>query len=110
MAGAKSPKTLVDTLKKRKREVNESSPKSKRQRAVRKDNAANAQGRNASGGESNGQLVKANGDSTSAAVSSNVQESQLIKEFSNDEAGWRVSKPMGGRIMDIDPILTEDEQ
>ena len=26
------------------------------------------------------------------------------------EAGWRVSKPIGGRMLDIDAILTEDEQ
>jgi NET1-associated nuclear protein 1 (U3 small nucleolar RNA-associated protein 17) len=23
---------------------------------------------------------------------------------------WRISKPMGGRMLDVDPILTEDEK
>jgi NET1-associated nuclear protein 1 (U3 small nucleolar RNA-associated protein 17) len=104
MAGTKSPKTLVDKLKKRKREVHDADPKSKRQRAA-DDEAA---GGNAGAKEANGQLAKANG--TTAAVISKDQQLQLTPGSGSDEAGWKVSKPMGGRIMDIDPIFTADEQ
>ena len=30
--------------------------------------------------------------------------------YRSDASRWRVSKPMGGRMLDIDPILVEDEK
>jgi NET1-associated nuclear protein 1 (U3 small nucleolar RNA-associated protein 17) len=39
-----------------------------------------------------------------------AREIEVVRQFDNTEAGWRVSKPMGGRMLDIDPVLTEDEQ
>ncbi|KAI0535663.1 hypothetical protein GGR58DRAFT_478329 [Xylaria digitata] len=38
---------------------------------------------------------------------SNARKEAAIK---NDNCEWRVSKPIGGRILNIDPILTEDEK
>lgn len=35
---------------------------------------------------------------------------ELVTKPTDSEAGWRISRPMGGRMLDIDPILTVDEQ
>ena len=32
------------------------------------------------------------------------------KEDKEETAGWTISRPLGGRISDIDPILTPDER
>ncbi|KAI9171757.1 U3 small nucleolar RNA-associated protein [Paramyrothecium foliicola] len=110
MAGAKSPKTLVDKLKKRKRDVAENDSRSKRQRPARKDNAFSNSDRSTSENQANGEVVKVNVSSDGPSNSLSGAGLQLTQEFNNEEAGWRVSKPMGGRILDIDPILTQDEQ
>jgi NET1-associated nuclear protein 1 (U3 small nucleolar RNA-associated protein 17) len=38
------------------------------------------------------------------------QRSGLSKPTDANASDWQVSKPMGGRMLDIDPILSEDEQ
>ncbi|KOS19198.1 U3 small nucleolar RNA-associated protein 17 [Escovopsis weberi] len=47
-----------------------------------------------------------------AVVGTAAQDSRkaLAAYPEDDGAGWRISKPMGGRMLDVDPILTADEQ
>ncbi|KAL7926769.1 quinon protein alcohol dehydrogenase-like superfamily [Trichoderma austrokoningii] len=88
MAGSKVSKLKDDPTKKRKRDLNETDARSKRSRQPQADSTAN-------------------GD----VESENVENGEDIVSRSHDlEAGWRLSKPMGGRMLDIDPILTQDDQ
>ncbi|KAF4446273.1 hypothetical protein F53441_10075 [Fusarium austroafricanum] len=104
MAGNKSPRTKNDPTKKRKRDLTENDSRTKRLRAERKAKA------NGLGNESaNGVVAEVNGIS-GALAESGSREIEIVRQFDNTEAGWRVSKPMGGRMLDIDPVLTEDEQ
>ncbi|KAF4465129.1 hypothetical protein FALBO_8030 [Fusarium albosuccineum] len=110
MAGHKSSRTKHDPTKKRKRDLNENDSGSKRHRAERKGNKAN--GRKSDVDQlfgKNGVVSELNG-LAGALEAGGSRELQIVRQFDNTEAGWRVSKPMGGRMLDIDPILTEDEQ
>ncbi|KAH7155445.1 WD40-repeat-containing domain protein [Dactylonectria estremocensis] len=110
MAGSKSTRTKDDQTKKRKRELAEADSRSKRLRAERKENKAN--GRKSVAdllNPLNGAQSEQNGLS-SALQTTGDRALEVIPQFDNAEAGWRVSKPMGGRMLDIDPILTEDDQ
>ncbi|KAH6900255.1 hypothetical protein B0T10DRAFT_470043 [Thelonectria olida] len=110
MAGAKSNRTKDDHTKKRKRELAEADSRSKRLRAERRHNKANGRKSDAEPVSSaNGGQSEANVLST-ALETTGDRELEIIRQFDNAEAGWRVSKPMGGRMLDIDPILTEDDQ
>ncbi|RGP68446.1 hypothetical protein FSPOR_5325 [Fusarium sporotrichioides] len=104
MAGNKSPRAKHDPNKKRKRDLNENDSRSKRLRAERK--AAKANGLNQS---TNG-VVSEVPEISEALTETGAREIEVVRQFDNTEAGWRVSKPMGGRMLDIDPVLTEDEQ
>ncbi|KAJ4271557.1 NET1-associated nuclear protein 1 [Fusarium torreyae] len=97
MAGHKSPRTKNDPTKKRKRDVNENDSRTKRHRAERKANKANG-------------VVSEVNELSGALKQTGSREIEIVRQFDDTEAGWRVSKPMGGRMLDIDPILTEDEQ
>ncbi|CAM1504288.1 Fc.00g018790.m01.CDS01 [Cosmosporella sp. VM-42] len=113
MAGHNSPRTKDDRAKKRKRDVNENDSRSKRHRAERKENKTN--GRKSVGVLSNpmkGAQPETNGVKGALSIADNTgdRELQVVRQFDDGEAGWRVSKPMGGRMLDIDPILTEDDQ
>ena len=95
MAGHKSPKASADKNKKRKREANDADLKSKRHRKE----------------------AKANGVAEDSVPSETVNGGEMATRTRVDmvnkaesETGWRVSQPMGGRMLDIDPILTEEEQ
>jgi NET1-associated nuclear protein 1 (U3 small nucleolar RNA-associated protein 17) len=91
MAGVKSASAKDGALKKRKRD-NENDPSSKRARSTQKDK-------------------QSNGDSKSASVlQPDAQAVTEVSQFNNEEAGWRVSKPTGGRMLDIDPIISNDER
>ncbi|KAF5662319.1 small nucleolar ribonucleoprotein [Fusarium heterosporum] len=107
MAGHKSPRTKNDPTKKRKLDVAETDSRSKRQRAERKANKAN--GLNLKNETEKGVVSEVNSLS-GALTEAGSREVEVVRQFDNTEAGWRVSKPMGGRMLDIDPVLTEDEQ
>ncbi|WZH40277.1 Small nucleolar ribonucleoprotein [Fusarium acuminatum] len=107
MAGHKSPRTKHDPTKKRKLEVAETDSRSKRQRAERKANKAN--GVNLGNETGKGVVSEVNGIS-GALTEAGSREIEIVRQFDDTEAGWRVSKPMGGRMLDIDPVLTADEQ
>lgn len=109
MAGTKSSRTKDDHTKKRKRELAEADSRAKRQRAERKSKA--------NGRKSDAELVSSLGGGQSdanalatALETTRDRDLEIIRQFDNAEAGWRVSKPMGGRMLDIDPILTHDDQ
>ncbi|KAF5253460.1 hypothetical protein FANTH_1646 [Fusarium anthophilum] len=107
MAGHKSPRTKNDPTKKRKRDVTENDSRTKRLRAERKANKINGiKLENESG---NGVVAEVNGIS-GALAEAGTREIEIVRQFDDTEAGWRVSKPMGGRMLDIDPVLTENEQ
>lgn len=88
MAGSKISKPKDDPTKKRKRDLNETDARSKRSRQPQTDSTNS-------------------GD----VESEKLQNGGGILSRSHDgETGWRLSKPMGGRMLDIDPILTPDDQ
>lgn len=89
MAPSKTPKSKDDKTKKRKRDVSDAVEALKRQRA---------QGAS----QTNGELDLTNGDSA------NIHNA--VAQSPENEAGWRISRPMGGRMLDVDPILTENGQ
>ncbi|KAF4125154.1 NET1-associated nuclear protein 1 (U3 small nucleolar RNA-associated protein 17) [Geosmithia morbida] len=93
MAGNR--RSADDKIKKRKRDLNDADAKSKRHRKI------------------NGAVEKIQDANDASATLEEVglRHLDLVKPTRTDsEAGWRVSKPMGGRMLDIDPILTDDEQ
>ncbi|KAM0250571.1 hypothetical protein ACHAP5_002101 [Fusarium lateritium] len=107
MAGHKSPRTKHDPTKKRKLDIAEPDSRSKRQRAERKAKKAN--GVTLENETGNGVVAEVNGIS-GALTEAGSREIEVVRQFDDTEAGWRVSKPMGGRMLDIDPVLTADEQ
>ncbi|KJZ77435.1 hypothetical protein HIM_03159 [Hirsutella minnesotensis 3608] len=104
MAGHKSPRVKDDKAKKRKRDANDGDTKSKRHRQQLGNDKEPAA------------LSEQIPDSSSLTRTHSTQtgKAATLLEFarnsSDGEAGWRVSKPMGGRMLDIDPILTADDQ
>ncbi|KAG9256022.1 uncharacterized protein F5Z01DRAFT_533253 [Emericellopsis atlantica] len=88
-----STKERDDLNKKRKREAGETDKKPKR---VRK--TPSQQDAQVAEAETTGKLVNGQSDALNS-----VQNGQ-------SESGWRISKPMGGRMLDLDPILTDDDQ
>lgn len=107
MAGTKSSRGKSDPVKKRKRDVVESDSRSKRLRAERKANGQRSDVEQLLGVKS--AQTKLAGASV-ASETTGSRQLEVVRQFDNTEAGWRVSKPMGGRMLDIDPILTEDDQ
>ncbi|QYS97154.1 hypothetical protein H0G86_004387 [Trichoderma simmonsii] len=105
MAGSKLSRPQDESTKKRKRDLNEADARSKRSRPQQGDEEEQAESPADGDSESednlqNGALLgsKSNGDE------------RLIGRSFDGETGWRISKPMGGRMLDIDPILTQDDQ
>ncbi|PHH67016.1 hypothetical protein CDD81_4411 [Ophiocordyceps australis] len=94
MARHKSSKLAEDKPKKRKRDLNEDENTSKKnQRRRRHSKPSDTDER-----------------PQDTIVSHATNASQTALTPSHGETGWTISKPMGGRILDIDPILTADEQ
>lgn len=80
MAGQKPTRVKVDKTKKRKRDSTDNDTKAKRARPQ----------------DANGELAEP------------ASTKDLAERLDSLDASWRVSKPMGGRMLDIDPILTDD--
>lgn len=106
MAGTKSPRSKDDKTKKRKRDTIETETKSKRHRQQNRGSKANVDGTHKSQASQKG---KHDHDISTGDLTS-FRPQEVIRQSDDGEAGWRVSKPMGGRMLDIDPILTPDEQ
>lgn len=95
MSPRKPSREQNDKNKKRKRDVADPDPNSKRQRGQRLKN-----------GE-----AEAKGSETSVLQNGNTELTPgAVQKVNTIEGGWRLSTPMGGRMLDIDPILTEDNQ
>ncbi|OTA64016.1 sporulation protein [Hypoxylon sp. EC38] len=124
-----APITAAEELSanKRKRDIDEHGKRKRARRHRRPSNGAPVDGESAqetTTAQVNGVSLSAKNPENSVAtiVSSGNLVSKKKKrrhqkggeEYSqsgdNSSSIWRVSKPMGGRIMDIDPILTEDEK
>ncbi|KAM3502355.1 hypothetical protein MY10362_004898 [Beauveria mimosiformis] len=80
MAGQRAQRIKVDKTKKRKRDSNENEVKAKRVRPQ----------------DANGELAEP------------TSTKDLAQRLDRSDAAWKISKPMGGRMLDIDPILTDD--
>ncbi|KAJ6442967.1 WD repeat-containing protein 75 [Purpureocillium lavendulum] len=102
MAGLKSPRVKDDKTKKRKREANDADTKAKRHRQQARQGKPNG----LDGDSEADKLIEADSLLEVAADSHN----EVVGRRENGEAGWRISKPMGGRMLDIDPILTADDR
>lgn len=108
MAGHKNQK-VKDKASKRKREVDEAGTKSKRHRKETTANGVDPRKERAE--YSNEPQDEAPG--TSEAVNGGTMTSRPridLAAQAESETGWRISKPMGGRMLDIDPILTDNGQ
>jgi NET1-associated nuclear protein 1 (U3 small nucleolar RNA-associated protein 17) len=120
MAKDKDEAEALDLAKKRKRDKGEDDRHSRHKKHKSKsarDPAENDDTRERLGGQTNGALVLVNGGkeddnnatlaeaSHGAAVNGTGEHSSAI-----DRPLWRVSEPMGGRMLDIDPIFSPDEQ
>lgn len=106
MAGTKSPRARDDKNKKRKRDTIDGETKSKRHRQQNQESKVNG---NDAQTPQKSKHAKANHDNSTGELTK-FRPQEVIRPSDDGEAGWRVSKPMGGRMLDIDPILTEDEQ
>ncbi|KAH6609305.1 u3 small nucleolar rna-associated 17 [Trichoderma cornu-damae] len=108
MAGSRLSNPEDDSTKKRKRDVNEADTRPKRSKA-QQGIPSNGHGQAESSADGNlesetnlqsGGLLNQKG--------SGVED--IVSRSHDGETGWRISKPMGGRMLDIDPILTRDDQ
>lgn len=105
MAGSKLSRPQDESTKKRKRDLNEADARSKRSRPQQGEEEEQAE--SPADGESESEDNLQNG----ALLSSKRNgDERLIGRSFDGETGWRISKPMGGRMLDIDPILTQDDQ
>jgi NET1-associated nuclear protein 1 (U3 small nucleolar RNA-associated protein 17) len=113
MAPSKDSPTLAESLKKRKLDrtdlQNEERLNRKKQKSKRK-----------SLGEQNGEQTGTPAAQSNAGSNSRNQDyiapqgQLVVKEASIGQlevanSSWNVSKPIGGRMLDIDPIFAEDE-
>ncbi|ATY59434.1 WD domain containing [Cordyceps militaris] len=80
MAGQRISRVKVDKTKKRKRDSHENEVKAKRARPQ----------------DANGELAEP------------TSTKDLAERLDRADASWKISKPMGGRMLDIDPILTDN--
>jgi NET1-associated nuclear protein 1 (U3 small nucleolar RNA-associated protein 17) len=104
MAGSRLSKPQDEATKKRKRDLIEGDARIKRSRAqqgVAADEHEQA---------ADGDVETDNSLQNGSLANSKSNGEAVAKRSSDGEAGWRLSKPMGGRMLDIDPILTQDDQ
>ncbi|KAF7562977.1 hypothetical protein G7046_g1172 [Stylonectria norvegica] len=112
MAGQRISRTKDDGAKKRKRDANEADSRSKRQRAEKENKAKGRKAEIELASAVKGTQANPDGQSADLAVTEATGDRQLqvTRQFDDGEAGWRVSKPMGGRMLDIDAILAGDKE
>lgn len=105
---------------KRKRELDE---QGKRKRS-KQDKATKQRLSEATAGNANANADNSNSSTTNDAQSRPLEEGAVIKVKRNPRpkrkgqaaleqyasSAWKVSQPMGGRILNIDPLLTKDER
>jgi NET1-associated nuclear protein 1 (U3 small nucleolar RNA-associated protein 17) len=106
MAGSKGPRAKDDKTKKRKRDTLEGETKPKRHRQ-------RSRGSNVNGNSADAPAKEKEEEPRNELLIgelSSFRPQEVIRQSDDGEAGWRISKPMGGRMLDIDPILTADEQ
>ena len=109
MARTKHESSSTEKPKKRKRETNDMDLEAKRHRKDAKPNSRPAKaGQDQIAGKTKGASASL-GESKQELQSSARQQLDVATE-PESESGWTISKPMGGRMLDIDPILTPDEQ
>ncbi|TFB07047.1 U3 small nucleolar RNA-associated protein 17 [Trichoderma ghanense] len=104
MAGSRLSKARDEATKKRKRDLNEGDARTKRSRAqqgIEADEHDQAV---------DGDVESENSPRNGSLAKSKSNGEAMAERSSDGEAGWRISKPMGGRMLDIDPILTQDDQ
>ena len=116
MADISVPRSRNAESKKRKRDGKDKDRHSKRSRARGDDRAANG----ADGGrrhrteghttEGSRRLKSRTETATELCTFTFEQEAQDGTDLQAFQTGWRVSKPLGGRMADIDPIVTDDEK
>ena len=106
MAGNKSTRPKDDKPKKRKRDLHDNETKAKRHRPQSQEIKVN--------GNKEQKSLKSKHEKTDVGAEPseliNFRPQEVVRQSDDGQAGWRISKPMGGRMLDIDPILTEDEQ
>lgn len=102
MAGHKTLRSREDKPKKRKREANDADTKPKRHR----QQGRQEQGDGLTGESTSDKLIEAD---SLRDIATHPCEDVALGGDSGD-AGWRILKPMGGRMLDVDPILTEDDR
>ncbi|KAI2471337.1 sporulation protein [Annulohypoxylon bovei var. microspora] len=109
---------------KRKRETDENSRRKRARRHRRMSKAALANGQppqetatgkvNGVNGVNGSNISSENVDTTSTLIAKTDNTLVTKKEHDqtnkDDSSTWRISKPMGGRMLNIDPILTQDEK
>ncbi|KAG6034359.1 hypothetical protein E4U41_006574 [Claviceps citrina] len=106
MAGTKGPRVKDDLTKKRKRDTHDSDGKPKRHRRQSRQSKAN----DTDDGLAPRQLKQTEAEAEDSQPLATFRPQDVIRQSDDGDAGWRVSRPMGGRMLDIDPILTADEK
>lgn len=107
MAGSKSVKSREDGTKKRKRDIVEADQDTKRHRKDQKARKAEQAREKPTDPEKTGSSLQKASKSEVAALAQS--KTTVLTPTENAASSWKISKPMGGRMLDIDPILTEDE-
>lgn len=107
MSGAKSSKVREDKTKKRKRDTTEADKDTKRHRKDQKTGKSPAKAEDGKNLALTSQKKKSKAKDAPLA---NDQKAVVLTPPVDGISDWKVSKPMGGRMLDIDPILTADEE
>lgn len=108
MPGPSTPRTRNADTKKRKRDTTEKDAQAKRTRQQGEKAGKN--------GQTDAGDLRDNALNLLSQLQKNLTDDQIETELvklGNTDAqatGWQVSKPMGGRMADIDPIFVEKEK
>lgn len=111
MAPSKDSTTLAESLKKRKldkTDLQEERRNRKKQKSKRKSLSEN-------GDQTDAPATKSNAGSNSGNQDYVATDGQLVAQENTSgqlevaNSSWNVSKPIGGRMLNIDPVFSEDE-